>query len=65
MNFLNAFRAFRSRLNERSTYMFIIGSLGTVSTCPEPFNWIGGALLFVAAFVPDGPVAPPPTGGEK
>lgn len=43
----------KGRLNERSTYMFIISSLGTVSACPSPFNYIGGVLLFLAAFVPD------------
>lgn len=43
----------KARLNERSTYMFVISSLGTVSACPSPFNYIGGVLLFLAAFVPD------------
>lgn len=52
----------RARLNERSTYMFIIGSLGTVSAFPAPWNWIGGAMLAVAALVPDGPVK---TGGDQ
>lgn len=51
-----AFDHLRGRLNERSTYMFILGSLGTVSACPSPFNWIGGAVLLIAALVPDGPV---------
>jgi hypothetical protein len=52
------FQGLRARLNERSTYMFFIGSLGTVSAFPAPFNWIGGAVLAVAALVPDGPVKP-------
>lgn len=46
----------KQRFNERSTYMFIVSSLGTVSACPPPFNYIGGALLFLAALVPDGRV---------
>ena len=56
-------RGLRARLNERSTYMFIIGSLGTVSAFPAPFNWIGGAVLAVAALVPDGPL--PGKGGDQ
>lgn len=51
--------ALRSRLDERSTYMFVFTSLGAAAALPAPFNWIGGALLLIAAFVPDGPVAAP------
>lgn len=53
MNYLASIRA---RLNERSTYMFWIGSIGTVAAFPEPWSYIGGAILFVAGLVPDGPV---------
>ncbi len=52
------FDSLRARLNERSTYMFVLGSLGTVAAFPAPFNWIGGVILAVAALVPDGPVKP-------
>ena len=48
----------RQRLNERSTYMFIVGSMASVAVLPRPFNWLGFALLMVAAFVPDGPAKP-------
>ena len=43
----------KDRLGERSTYMFIIASLGTISSCPAPFNYIGGTLLGIASLVPD------------
>jgi hypothetical protein len=46
----------RSRLNERSTYMFVFGSIASVAGLPSPFNWIGFIILAVAAFVPDGAV---------
>jgi hypothetical protein len=49
----------RQRLNERSTYMFIVGAMGSVSVLPVPFNWIGFLLLMIAAFVPDGPAVTP------
>jgi hypothetical protein len=38
--------------------MFVVGSLASVAVLPKPFNWIGFALLMVAAFVPDGPAKP-------
>lgn len=43
----------KNRLSERSTYMFIIASLGTVSAFPNPFNYIGGLFLGIASLVPD------------
>jgi hypothetical protein len=46
----------RARLDERSTYMLIIGSIGAVAGLPKPFNWIGFVVLIIAAFTPDGPV---------
>jgi hypothetical protein len=46
----------RRRLNERSTYLFITGAMGSVAVLPKPFNWIGFIILAIAAFVPDGPV---------
>jgi hypothetical protein len=46
----------RGRLNERSTYLFITGAMGSVAVLPKPFNWIGFIILAIAAFVPDGPV---------
>lgn len=46
----------RERLNERSTYMLILGSIGSVAGLAKPFNWIGFAVLLIAALVPDGPV---------
>jgi hypothetical protein len=46
----------RRRLNERSTYLFITGAMGSVAVLPKPFNWIGFIILAVAAFVPDGEV---------
>jgi hypothetical protein len=46
----------RSRLNERSTYLFITGAMSSVAVLPTPFNWIGFVILAFAAFVPDGPV---------
>jgi hypothetical protein len=45
----------RMRLNERSTYMFVVGSMAAVAVLPSPFNWIGFIVLAVAAFVPDSP----------
>lgn len=54
------FQGLRARLNERSTYMFFVGSMGSVAVLPVPFNWIGCALLAVAALVPDGPMKPEP-----
>ena len=45
----------RARLGERSTYMFVFGSLAAAAALPRPFNWIGFVILAVAAFVPDGP----------
>ncbi|HWU03185.1 MAG TPA: hypothetical protein VN222_10635 [Novosphingobium sp.] len=56
---LPVLRGLRARLNERSTYLFITAGMGSVTVLPGPFNWIGFALLLVAAFVPDGPVRPP------
>jgi hypothetical protein len=53
---LKAITHLRERLNERSTWMFWIGSMGTVAAFPEPFNYIGAAMLFIAGLVPDGPV---------
>jgi hypothetical protein len=46
----------RARIVERSTWMFMFGSLASVASLPRPFNWIGFVILMVAAFVPDGPV---------
>lgn len=46
----------RARLNERSTYAFILTGLGSVTGLPVPFNWIGFAVLVTAGLVPDGPV---------
>lgn len=46
----------RRRLNERSTYLFITGAMGSVAVLPKPFNWIGFIILAIAAFVPDGEV---------
>lgn len=46
----------RARLGERSTYMFVFGSMASAAGLPDPFNWIGFAILLVAAFVPDGPI---------
>lgn len=56
MGFLTSLRA---RLNERSTYMFWIGSMGVVAGFPAPFNYVGGVVLFIAGLVPDGPVSAP------
>jgi hypothetical protein len=48
----------RARLGERSTYMFVFGSIASAAGLPEPFNWIGFTILLVAALVPDGPAKP-------
>lgn len=47
----------RARLDERSTYMFVFGSLAAVAGLPHPFNWIAFVILVVAALVPDAPKA--------
>lgn len=41
------------RLDERSTWGFWIGGLGTVFIAPYPANLIVGAVLFAAGFLPD------------
>jgi hypothetical protein len=46
----------KARLNERSTWMLVIGSLGAVAALTSPFNWIGFVCLLAAALTPDGPV---------
>ena len=54
-----AFAYLKARLDERSTYMFVLGSIASVAGLSEPFNWIGFIILTVAALVPDGPVVTP------
>jgi hypothetical protein len=56
MSVKNTISYLRQRLNERSTYLFITGAMGSVAMLPTPFNWIGFVILTVAAFVPDGQV---------
>lgn len=48
----------KARLLERSTYMFVMGSIAAVASLPKPFNWIGFGILSIAALVPDGSVVP-------
>ena len=43
----------RARLEERSTYMLFVASIGSVAGLPTPFNWMGCIALLVAALVPD------------
>jgi len=43
----------KDRLDERSTYLFVVSSLGSVAALDHPFNYIGGVLLLLAALVPD------------
>jgi len=47
----------KARLNERSTYAFILAGLGGAAALPEPFNWVGLVVLFSGALIPDGAVA--------
>lgn len=44
----------RARLDERSTWMLVIGSLGAIAGLAFPFNWVGFACLIAAALTPDG-----------
>jgi len=57
---MNSIRAaityLKARLDERSTYMFFIASLGSVAGLAKPFNWMGCIALIVAAMLPDGTV---------
>lgn len=53
---LKTFKYFKARLSERSTYMLLVASLGSVAGLPSPFNWVGFACLVFAAFTPDGAV---------
>lgn len=46
----------KARLNERSTWMLWLGSLGAVSALASPYNVVGAVCLFAAGLVPDGPV---------
>ena len=45
----------KARVIERSTWMFVFGSIASVAGLPKPFNWIGFVILSVAALVPDAP----------
>jgi hypothetical protein len=56
VNFSQLWPYIRERLDERSTYMLILASIGSVAGLSSPFNWIGFAVLIVAAFIPDGSV---------
>ena len=53
---LKIFKYLKARFQERSTYMLLVASLGTVASLPRPFNWIGFTALAIAALTPDGPV---------
>ena len=46
----------RARLCERSTYMLLVASVGSVAGLARPFNWLGFAALVFAALTPDGAV---------
>jgi hypothetical protein len=60
MNTLRSVFAYlKGRLDERSTYMLILASLGSVAALDKPFNWIGFGVLLVAALVPDGTLTGP------
>ena len=47
---------FRDRFCERSTYLLLVASLGSVAGLAKPFNWIGFAALVFAALTPDGSI---------
>ena len=47
---------FRDRFCERSTYMLLVASVGSVAGLPRPFNWLGFVALVFAALTPDGTV---------
>lgn len=44
----------KERFTERSTYLLLIASLGSVAGLDAPFNWIGFVALLAAAMSPDG-----------
>ena len=45
----------KARFTERSTYILLTASLGSVAGLALPFNWIGFIALIAAALTPDGP----------
>jgi len=55
----SAIEYLKGRLDERSTYMLILASLGSVAALDKPFNWIGFGVLLIAALVPDGTLTGP------
>lgn len=48
----------QTRLHERSTWMFWMGSVATVASIPMPFNYIGFVVMVIAGLVPDKPLPP-------
>jgi hypothetical protein len=54
---LKVIKYLKSRLEERSTWMLLVASLGSVAGLPRPFNWLGFVGLVFAALTPDGTVS--------
>lgn len=50
---MKVFQYLKARFEERSTYMLIVASIGSVAGLPVPFNWMGFIALLIAALVPD------------